>query len=563
MPSNDDIDTRQQTSLFEAFEEVALGCPKQVAFKADGGNGKHYTYCEVAQLVRRLANGLAAAPYADCDEIGLLSENRPEWCLAYLAVTAAGKTVVPIDANLKPAEIGYILGHARLKALFASGRFEGQLTETYPHLKVISFEKGSSTFWRKLLTESPPEALTLVNPVAALIYTSGTTGSPKAVQLTHRNLLANIEGVKPSLPFDNSDIFLSILPLHHTFEATCGFLVPLMSGSTIIYARSLKSKEIKEDIEANRVTVMSGVPLLYEKLYHSIKRGIGSAPPQTRAVFKVLYGLSAIGWMVGGKWGRGLYRGLRRKAGLRSIRMFVAGGAALPPHICRFFNLLGLDMLQGYGMTECSPVISVNRPDNIKFGSVGLPLKNVQVRIDRPDSSGVGEILIKGDNVTPGYRNDPEKNAELLRDGWLHTGDLGRLKDGHLWITGRKKNLIVSAAGKNIYPEQIEEMLLQSDFILESVAFGRRKAGRQGEEVCAIIVPDLEQFQVAHGIEPVKPDRGKIESVIRAEVNRINRQMADYKRVSDFQVRLEELEKTSSKKVKRFIYKQGESGERE
>lgn len=548
-----------ERTLFGLFEQVARQHPGQIAFKADGGLGKQYSYADVGQLVSQLANGLASDQWADIDEIGILSENRPEWPIAYLAVTAAGKTVVPIDPNLKVAEIGYTLGHSRLKGVFASGRFETTLAQNCPHLKVISFDEDSPTSWRRLLSDQTPETLPLVNPVAVLIYTSGTTGAPKAVQLTHGNLIANIEGIRPALPFDERDTFLSVLPLNHTFEATCGFLVPLLSGSTIVYARSLKSKELREDIAANGITVMSGVPLLYEKLYHAIKRKIESAPGGRKLLFRLLYAVSGLGWCVGRKWGRGLFQSVRSKAGMDSMRMFVSGGAALPPHISRFFNLIGLDLLEGYGLTECSPVISVNRPDNTRFGSVGPPLDNVQVSIDRPDDNGIGEILIKGDNVTIGYKDDPEKTAELLRDGWLHTGDLGRLEAGHLWITGRQKNLIVSAAGKNIYPEQIEETLLLSDYILESVVFGRRREKRQGEEVCAIIVPDLEQFKLSLGMDPDQPDHDRIRSVIAEEVNRINKQMADYKRISDIDIRMEELEKTSSKKVKRFVYLQAHS----
>ncbi len=540
-------------TLFEAFEESVRESPDQVALKADGGRGKHYTYREVADLVSKLANGLLTPEFASQVEIGLLSENRPEWPITYLAITAAGKTVVPIDANLKPSEIAYVIDHAKLGVVFTSRKFESQLRQQYPHLKLVSFEHDSPNSWKNYLKDRPPQS-PLENEVAVLIYTSGTTGSPKAVKLTHRNLLANIEGIRPTLPFGKDDTFLSVLPLHHTFEATCGFLVPLMSGATIVYARSLKSKDIREDIQFNKTTIMCGVPLLYEKLHHSVLRGIQSAPLTKRAVVKVLYVVSSLGWTLGGKWGKPLFRGLRARAGLESMRMFVSGGAALPPNINRFFNLLGFDFQQGYGMTECSPVISVNRPDDNKFGSVGPPLPNVEVRIHEPDKSGVGEIIVRSECITPGYKDNPEKTAELIKDSWLYTGDLGKLSGGHLWITGRKKSLIVSAAGKNIYPEQIEEALMESRFVLETVVFGRKKRGKQGEEVCAIVVPDLEQFRTEYSLTLQSPDMEVINRVIGGEVARINRQMADYKRITSFKVQLEELEKTSVKKVKRYVY---------
>ncbi|UCG62115.1 MAG: AMP-binding protein [Candidatus Zixiibacteriota bacterium] len=541
-------------TLFEAFQKSAGKAPEQIALKGDGGKGKNYTYREVSELIARLANGLLTPEFASCIEIGLLSENRPEWPITYLAITAAGKTVVPLDANLKPSEMAYIVNHAGLAVIFTSRKFEGQLREHFPGIKLISFEEDSPDSWKSHLA-APEPPLPSDNEVAVLIYTSGTTGAPKAVQLTHRNLLANIEGIRPALTFGSDDTFLSVLPLHHTFEATCGFLVPLMSGATIAYARSLKSKNIREDIEFNKATVMCGVPLLYEKLHHSVRRGIKSAPPLKRAVIRVLYGLSGLGWTLGGRWGKALFSGLRAKAGLKSMRLFVSGGAALHPNINRFFNLLGFDFQQGYGMSECSPVISVNRLENTRFGTVGPPLPNVEVKIHEPDALGIGEILIKSDSVTPGYKDNPEKTAELIKNGWLYTGDLGRIKDGHLWITGRKKNLIVSAAGKNIYPEQVEEALLDSRYILESIVFGRKKEEKHGEDVCAIIVPDIERFKSDHGISAESPDMDLINRVINEEVAEINRQIADYKRINTFQVQLEELEKTSTKKVKRFVYR--------
>ncbi|HVP07766.1 MAG TPA: AMP-binding protein [Candidatus Acidoferrum sp.] len=549
------FDATTTANLATAFFEVAEQHAHRPALIGAGGQGPLYTYGEVGSLVRRLARGLQAPRFAGVREIGILSENRPEWPIAYLSILAAGKTVVPIDSNLKPAEIVYVLNHSGLTTLFASGKYERMLGELGLDLQVYLMEEKSPHGWQRLMDWQPEvEEEPAANSTAVLIYTSGTTGNPRGVILTHENLMANLEGIRPALPFDESDIFLSILPLHHTYEATCGFLAPLLSGSTVVYARSLKSKEILADLGANRVTVMTGVPLLYEKIYHTLLRNIQTAPWYRRALFHSLFFLASVGWSLGLRWGRTLFSGLRKRAGLQSIRLLVSGGAALPPEIARFFNLVGVDFLQGYGMTECSPVVSSNRPDNIKFGSVGPPLGNIDVRIDHPDENGIGEIIIRGPSTTPGYRANPEKTAELLRDGWLHTGDLGRLKDGHLWITGRIKNVIVSAAGKNIYPEELEEKLSQSPYILEVVVFGRRKDAKQGEEVRAILVPDLEQFHVDYGLSLESPDMTLLQLVLEQEVGKVNQQMADFKRISGFDIQIQELEKTSTKKVKRFVY---------
>ncbi len=547
--------TPAAVNLFSFFEKTVDRLPNQIAFKAEGGLGKSYTYREVRDLARRVASGLVSRALSEVNEVGLLSENRPEWCIAYLAILAAGKTVVPIDANLKQAEIGFIIKHSDLKAIFCSAKFEPFLSEQFPKTECLSFEESSPLNWLRLSENSAARSPVRTCSTAALIYTSGTTGEPKGVELTHANLLANLDGIGKSLQFNEHDIFLSILPLHHTFEATCGFLTPVISGSTIVYGRSLKSKEILEDIARNQVTIMCGVPLLYEKMFQAINRGIDSAPLVNRTVFKQLFGLSSLGWSMGHRWGVPLLRGFRKKTGLGSIRMFVSGGAALPAQISRFFNLVGFSFQQGYGMTECSPVVSVNRPDNIKFDSVGPPLENLEVDIFEPNEQGVGEIIVRGGSVTPGYRNNPEQTAELIRDGWLHTGDLGKFEDGHLWITGRKKNVIVSAAGKNIYPEQIEEKLLESRLILEAVVFGQKRKGKTGEEVCAVVVPDMDQVKAENAHSDKKFDSDSVREMIKAEIDHVNRQMSDYKRISAFDIQLEELEKTSTKKVKRFLYK--------
>ncbi len=199
-------------------------------------------------------------------------------------------------------------------------------------------------------------------------------------------------------------------------------------------------------------------------------------------------------------------------------------------------------------------MVSVNRPDDIEFGSIGSPLSNLQIRIFEPDENGVGEILVKGDSVMAGYLNNPAKTAEVLRDGWFHTGDLGHFRKNHLWITGRKKNVIVSAAGKNIYPEELEERLLASPYVLEAVVFGRTRETRQGEEIRAIIVPDLEQLKSEFGISDESSTSPEIVTLLGKVVAELNEQIADFKRISGFEVQLEELEKTSTKKIKRFVY---------
>jgi long-chain acyl-CoA synthetase len=555
MPLPISVSASQATHLVQLFERAAEQHSNRIALKANGGQGETYSYEQTRVSVARLAAGLSSPAFAQSRYVGLLSENRPEWPIAYLAILAAGKTVVPIDSNYKSTEIAYIISDAKLELIFLSGKFERTIRDLFPSVHQFSFEAESTNSWRSLQHEPITSYQSAPHDLAVLIYTSGTTGAPKVVQLTHRNLLCNLEGVEQALEFGVDDVFLSVLPLHHTFEATCGFLTPLMSGCTVVYARSLKSKDILEDLAFNSVSIMCGVPLLYEKMHATINRRIQEAPLYRRLLFKALYALSSIGWKLGQRrWGRALFYSLRVRAELHTLRMFVSGGAPLPPMIARFFNLIGIDFLEGYGMTEASPVISVNRPDDICFGSVGRPIGKLEVQIDQPDDSGIGEIIVRGDSITPGYLHSDELTAELLAGGWLHTGDLGRFKGGHLWITGRRKNLIISAAGKNIYPEELEEKFLESQYVTEVLVFGRKKDGKQGEEVRAIVYPDLEQFKLEFGMDTAKPDLSKINDVVGGLVGEINHRIADYKRISGFDLRMQEFEKTSTKKIKRYMY---------
>lgn len=535
--------------IYHRFSESALRNKTRVALKGDGGLGEVFTYAQLSASCEALAAELSSPEHREQHVIGILSENRPEWPIIYLAILRSGKTAVPIDAALKPEEITHITSHSRLKTLFVSSKLRPNTVGLDKSIRLVPVDS------LKLNQHSQPTAeCESINEIAVLIYTSGTTGSPKAVMLTHLNILSNLEAIARGLAFSKEDVFLSVLPLHHTFEATCGFLTPLMAGASIVYARSLKSKEILEDIGVNRVRVMCGVPLLYEKMYHSITRKISEAPVVRQILFRTLFSLSKLGWMFGQKWGRSLFRSLRAKAGLSSARMFVSGGAPLPQIVAEFFNLLGFDFFQGYGMTECSPVISMNRPGAIQFGSVGEPLDNLQVRIDAPVSGQPGEICVKGPSVTPGYLGLAELTAQTVREGWLHTGDLGQFKRGHLWITGRAKNVIITGAGKNIYPEELEEKLLASKHVMEAVVFGRSRVGKTGEEPVTILVPDVEQFRSEEPTEGKEPSLETMSSVLRKWVAEVNGQVAEYKRIVDVTVQMQELEKTSTKKIKRYLY---------
>ena len=547
-------------SLHLTIIESCRKQPHKIAMLGKAGTSRQYTYGELAGYILKLAGGLRSLGLKVGDRVGILSENCPEWGLTYLAILNAGGIVVPFDSAWKEMELRNILKMSGIRFIFCSGKYAGVAREIINQLaldtQLIGFEPDNAPNLEILAKAEPliGELRGMEDP-AALIYTSGTTGDPKGVILTHRNILANIEAIIHSIELFSDDIFLSVLPLHHTLEATCGFLLPLCTGLTIVYARSLKSRDILEDIRNNRITCMVAVPLLFEKMYKTIEKKVEESPFPRRLTFQLLYQASRLGWRFRVKAGRSLFRALREKAGLGSIRLLISGGAPLPADIAKWFNLIGLDFLQGYGLTECAPVVSVHRPHDIRFGSVGSPLPNLVIDIDNPSPEGIGEIKVKGPANTPGYLDNEKASSDLIRDGWLFTGDMGRVSKGHLYITGRKKNLIVSAAGKNIYPEEIETALLMSPYILESVVLGRKKDNKMGEEIFAAIVPDLERIKSHEKVQGQEPRPEQVQQIIDDEVKSVNDRLADYKRINRFEIRYQEFEKTSSRKIKRNLYR--------
>ena len=328
----------------------------------------------------------------------------------------------------------------------------------------------------------------------------------------------------------------------------------MAAGASVVYARSLAAPSLVEDLRANEITILLGVPLLFEKMARGIQRRLNSLDQPKRAIIKSFNLISSASRRIGLKTGTSLFRGLREKAGLGSLRMMVSGGAPLDPAISEFFEILGFNFLEGYGMTECSPVISFNRPGRAVVGSVGEVIAGIDVKIDNPNPDGAGEIMVKGESVTPGYWNNEEATSELFRNGWLATGDLGMMKKGRLYICGRAKNLIVSAGGKNIYPEEIEAKLLEAEIVAEALVLGRDRKSGPGEEVHALIFPNFEEGGVKANESGDSSEMARVKELIGQVVNEVNTALADYKRIVGWELVSEEFEKTSTRKIKRAKY---------
>ncbi len=576
-----------ELTIPEMFDYSAQQYGSSVAMRYfTQGRFPDITYAELKQKIDHFARGLGKLGFSPGDKAALLSENRPAWGTAYLAVLKSGGVSVPLDPQLKGPELGHIIRESGARFAIVSAKFAFDLEElvadiagfdtliymdglaatsapeleegTEPRFQEVSYHEVSSSGAQENFDfpKVDPEE------VATLIYTSGTTGQSKGVMLTHKNIMSDIAALQEAIEFQPTDNFLSVLPLHHTFECTCGFLTPLSGGAMITYARSLKSRELLEDIKRNNVTILLGVPLLFEKMLTGLLKAVEKKPASARALFKTgLVGVRMVKKLTGYDAGAQVFKGLREKAGLSSLRFLISGGAPLPPEVAEGFTTLGIGFLQGYGLTETSPVLTLNPEDKPKAASIGKALPGVEIKILNPDEKGIGELVVRGAMVMKGYYNNPKATAEVLRDGYFHTGDSGWVdEEGYYYVAGRIKDVIVTAAGKNVYPEEVEFALAKSPYILETLVL--RRAAEEAtpkrvrrEQVWAIVVPDYEYFDQIAQERGIAFDEAKIEATIKEEVSKRCAEIADYKRVKYFTIREEEFEKTSTRKIKRYLFR--------
>jgi long-chain acyl-CoA synthetase len=503
-----------------------------------------YTFNQVAELVAKIQSALTRQGIKKGDRVILWSENRPEWPISYLAITTMGAVVVPLDVLLHEEEAFPLIADSGACAAIVTPRLEACLSRT----KI----SPAAVFTVDQLADLPspdsrPKFSVQSADVAAIVYTSGTTGSVKGVTLTHGNITANVNALAALFDFGPRDNFLSVLPLHHAFETTAGFLAPFSYGCRLTYAQSLKSYNLLRDMRETGVTIMCGVPLLFQLFYDGIWREAESQGKEW--LFSALFILAKfLHKFIGFSFGRWLFAPVHKKFGGK-IRFFVSGGAALGPEVARNFELIGFTILQGYGLTESAPILTCNTLRHNKIGSVGRPLPGVEIRIAGTDP--VGEIIAFGPNIMRGYYQRPDLTSRVIINGCLYTGDVGYLdEDGYLFITGRSKDVIVTGSGVNVYPEEIESFLQKVPGVKECCVVGDKvKSGvRKGaEEVLAIIVPDKDYF-VQQGIS----DPAQVHKTMAVEIDKLNVRLADYKRIARFQLRDEELPKTRLKKLKRF-----------
>lgn len=530
----------------EIFSRIVLQSADKVALQIKrDSQWQRFTYKDLAAYSLKVATYLIKEGFKKGDVAAIILENRPEWAIIYLGIVYAGLICLPLDPQLTYQEINNLIVDSSAKIMFCSfGAFTEKIgAEIQKRLNkivvldmaiskpqnIVSFSDiGHIIPDKTLLPSVKPE------DTASLIYTSGTTGQPKGVILTHYNFCSDfrcIDKLNIILPSDN---FLSVLPLYHTYAFMVTLLVPLFSGATVTYYTGLKPEELTQIIREARVSILAGVPQLFSLMHKAIFERIKIIP---------LFLLPLITPIIRVK--------MRRYVG-RSLRFFVSGGARLEPKIARDLSgLLGIKLIEGYGLTETSPVVTLNPPQKIKPGSVGKPLSGIQIKILHPDASGVGEVLIKGPNVMQGYFKRPDLTAEAIKDGWFCSGDLGyQDAEGYLFLVGREKEVIVLSSGKNIYPEELEEYYSQSPYIKEICILARQeeKFGHRIDSLYAVVAANLEYFQQKGQVD--------IRQKIRWELENLARTLPSYKHIMGFTVIREELPRTVLKKIKRYQVRQ-------
>jgi long-chain acyl-CoA synthetase len=518
--------------IHEIFSSTVTKFPGKVALQIKRDNRwERFTYKDLEVSSLKIGAFLIKEGLNKGECVSIILENCPEWAMIYLGIMYAGLTCVPLDPQLSPQEIKNLITDSQTKAIFCSQELfnhkiklatEGLSIKIICDFSVFEQISTENIIWPEVTPED----------IASLIYTSGTTGKPKGVLLAHKNFCANFLSLQKLNFCFPSDNFLSILPLYHSYAFMATLIMPLFSGAKVTYSLSLNPHDITQIIQEANVTIVIGVPQFFSLIHRTIFEKIKKFPFFLRPFILPFIRFE-------------FYRRMK------SWRISVSGGARLEPKIARELSRIGLKVIEGYGLTETSPVVTLNLPEKVKFGSVGKPIPDVQVKIFNPDSSGLGQVLIKGPNVMEGYFKNQDLTKQVIKDGWFYTSDLGYLdRNGYLFLVSREEELIVLSSGKNIYPEELEEYYLKSPHIKEMCIILKQEEsfGRIKDSLFAVVVPNLEYFAEKKELN--------IYEKIRWDLDTLGRTLPSYKHIMGFMLTKEELPRTPLRKVKRFAVRQ-------
>jgi len=495
--------------------------------------------------------------------IAVIGENRYEWAISYLAVINGVGVIVPLDKQLPQNEIISCMERAEVDCVIYSGKLQETIDVIAEMEDMASFyinmdlenEDGKYLSLKKLINKGKElvksgnseyiDTKIDIDDMAELLFTSGTTAKSKAVMLSQKNIVYNLHQMCQMVHIKDDDVFLSMLPMHHVYECVCGFLVPLYRGAAVAYCEGLRY--IQKNLEEAHVSVFLSVPLVFETLYKKIWEAIDKQG-KTKLV-KTMIKITNILDKVGIHLKRKIFKDIHNQLGGRA-RLYIAGAAGINPEVSKGFRDFGILAIQGYGLTECAPIVAVNRNNAHKDASVGLPLVGTELMVVNVNEDGVGEIITKGDHVMLGYYENEEATKENLKDGWFYTGDLGyQDDDGFVYITGRKKNVLITKNGKNVYPEEIEALLNDSDYIEESMVY--LKPVKDDLVLSAEIRVNKEYIE--ENFKDISKE--ELKKIIWEEVKRIQQDLVIYKHIKEIHIRETEFEKTTTLKIKRYLEK--------
>ncbi len=552
--------TGEWPTVSQMFDISVIRYPDNKCFSAFVPTKETFTYTEVQAYVKGLANYMLSKGVKSGDKIAVTGKNSPEWAIAYLAILDAGAIVVPLDNTLNDKDMGKLMSFADVKYMFAdldrlqdfdkegklgiAGKVSLEPTDEF------TFILDAQEKTRQERTEAK------ASDTAAILFTSGTTGTPKGVMLSHSNLVADSYLSQNNMEVLSTDVFYAILPIHHAYTMMAVFIEAISTGASIVFGKKLVISQVLKELREGEVTMFLAVPMLFNKMIGGLMSGVRE---KGIIVYGLIRGMMKFSGLIKKVFkvniGKKMFGFLLEKLSLENNRICISGGGPLPASTFKMFNELGIDFVQGYGLTETSPITHLNPTDAYIETSVGKVVANTQVKIVDPDANGNGVIHIKGPMVMQGYYNNPEATAEILKDGWLNTGDVGHQDaNGYLYLTGRARNIIVTDGGKNVFPEEIEDHFQLYEEIETICVCGYiTDVKHQSEGIRAIVYPAEKYTQAMekeHGKDAAK---ALIEKRIEAIVSEVNKELQAYKKVTRVTVVDEPLELTSTKKIKRFI----------
>ena len=544
----------------EMFDITTERYPDRACFTDfEGPNGAKntLTYRQAHEKIVQLSKWLAANGVKHGDRVAVTGKNSPEWAVVYLAALYAGAIVCPLDYALKIEEQENLLSVAEPKYLFVDDEKYQRYIEKSASYKVYALSpKYQDKYVYNLSTDEDPEIKRPEeNETAAILFTSGTTGKPKGVMLSHKNLVSDCYIAQTHMPIYHTDVFYALLPIHHAYTMLAVFIETISVGAEVVFGKSMAVNRLMHELKEGKITMLLGVPMLFNKLIQGIMKGVKEKGAFVYGLIRFLMGISYfVKKMFKVNPGKKMFKSVLEKANLATIRIAICGGGPLAKSVFKLYNEMGIDFVQGYGLTETSPIIALNPVQHFKIESVGKYFVDyMQMKILDPNEDGVGEIAVKGPMVMQGYYNMPtETSLMFTEDGWFKTGDLGWLdSENYLMLSGRVKNMIVTEGGKNVYPEEIEDKFqLQSDVQQITVQGYIADEVKKSEELEALIYPADDLFKRL-GVERDGADATVVYNEIKKDVEEVNKTLLPYQRITKITILEKPLEMTTTLKVKR------------